>query len=65
MAMRIGELLLSKGVLVEGQVEEIVQMQKKGDKRKFGEIAVSRGFMADSALNRYLEFLSEHQEPEA
>ena len=62
MAMRMGEFLVSVGVLTEAQVSEVVRMQVEGDKRKFGEIAVSKGFMEDSSIMRFTNFLSEHQE---
>ena len=58
MGMRIGELLVSKGVLTESQVEEILLKQKDGDTRKFGDIAVDLKFMEDTALNRYLDLLA-------
>jgi len=60
--MRIGEYLVSIGVLTQSQVSEVIRIQKEGDKRKFGEIAVSQGFMEDSSIMRFTDFLSEHQE---
>ena len=60
--MRIGDYLVSVGVLTESQVSEVLRLQKEGDKRKFGEIAVSQGFMEDSSIMRFTNFLSEHQE---
>lgn len=59
--MRIGEYLRAIGVLTEKQVDEIISLQKKGDTRKFGEIAVSRGFMEDNSITRFTNFLSENQ----
>lgn len=58
MAMKIGELLVSKGVLTESQVGEILLKQRQGDTRKFGDIAVDLKFMEDTALNRYLDMLA-------
>ncbi len=60
--MRIGDYLVSIGILTKSQVSEVLKMQSEGDKRKFGEIAVSQGFMEDSSIRRFTDFLSEHQE---
>ncbi len=60
--MRIGDYLVSIGILTKSQVSEVLKMQSEGDKRKFGEIAVSQGFMEDSSIRRFTDFLSEHKE---
>jgi len=60
--MRIGDYLVSIGILTKSQVSEVLKIQSEGDKRKFGEIAVSQGFMEDSSIRRFTDFLSEHQE---
>jgi hypothetical protein len=62
MAMKIGEYLVSIKVLTAEQVSDVLQAQKTGDKRKFGEIAVAKGYMEDSSIMRFTDFLSEHQE---
>ena len=61
MTMRIGDYLVSIGVLTQGQVSEVLGLQAQGDKRKFGGIAVSQGFMEDGSIMRFTNFLSEHQ----
>ena len=62
MAMKIGEFLLSIKALTAEQVAMVLEAQKAGDQRKFGEIAVAKGFMEDSSIKRFSDFLSEHQE---
>ena len=58
MAMKMGEYLVSIGDLTEKQVDEVARMQKEGDARKFGEIAVSQGFMEDGSIKRFNEYIS-------
>jgi len=62
MAMKIGEFLISIGVLTEEEVEFVLGAQKAGDSRRFGEIAISLRFMEDSSINRYAEFISSHSD---
>ena len=58
MAMKMGDYLVSVGVLSENQVNAIVKKQSSGDGRKFGEIAVSEGFMEESAIRRFNDYLA-------
>ncbi len=44
------------------QVEEVLRIQKSGDKRLFGEIALELRYIKDDAIKRYVDFL-EHQRP--
>jgi hypothetical protein len=53
--VRIGEFLTRIGVITEQQVQEIVNMQKAGDSRLFGEIAVELGYINDEVLQKYIE----------
>jgi hypothetical protein len=62
MGIKIGEFLISIGALSEDQVNEVLKAQKEGDTRLFGEIALSLGVLEDSALRRFTDFLSAHQE---
>jgi hypothetical protein len=62
MAVMIGEFMVNIGALTKGQVQEILRAQKEGDGRLFGEIAVSRGVLEESALERFVNFLAGHQE---
>jgi hypothetical protein len=61
MAMKIGEYLVSIGALKDEQVNAILLAQKNGDTRKFGEVAVSMGFIEDSSVKRFMDFLTDHQ----
>ena len=44
------------------QVEEVLRIQKSGDKRLFGEIALELRYIKDDAIKRYVDFL-ENQPP--
>jgi hypothetical protein len=52
---KIGEFLLRIGVINQQQIQEILDAQKVGDKRMFGEIAVEFGYINDEVLKKYIE----------
>jgi len=60
MAMKIGEFLVSIGVLTQEQVDFVLLAQQAGDTRRFGEIAVSLRYIEYTSINRFAEFMSEH-----
>jgi hypothetical protein len=62
LAKRIGEILVLMGVIRIDQVESVLSAQKAGDRRLFGTIALSLGFIEDNALRRYADYLDEHEE---
>jgi hypothetical protein len=62
MSMKIGEFLVHIGAMSEDRVQEVLAAQKGGDDRLFGEIAVSKGLLADSALKRFTDFLEKHED---
>jgi len=55
MEERIGEGLMRIGAMKSYQVEDVLRIQKNGDKRLFGEIAIELGYIDDSAIRSYLE----------
>jgi len=55
MSERIGEFLVRIGVMNEEQVQEVLQAQKAGDTRLFGEIAIEFDFVNDEILKKYVE----------
>jgi len=57
MAERIGDFLVRVGSLKPSQVDEVLRLQKAGDSRKFGEIALKLGFIKDDAIKRYVDYL--------
>lgn len=57
MAERIGDFLVRVGSLKASQVDEVLRLQKAGDPRKFGEIALQLGFISDDAIKRYADYL--------
>jgi hypothetical protein len=52
---RIGGFLVSIDAMKPWQVDDVVLAQRKGDTRMFGEIAISLGYIDDTALRRYVE----------
>ncbi len=52
---RIGEALVGQGDMTQEQVDKVLQAQKSGDDRLFGEIAVDMGFIDLDVVIRYLE----------
>ncbi len=55
MAKRIGDFLIDIGAINQAQVEEILGLQKAGDPRMFGELAIEKGYIDDSALKAYID----------
>jgi hypothetical protein len=51
---RIGEGLVRARLLTHDQVEEVLKIQRSGDERLFGEIAIDLAFMNDSSLTSYI-----------
>jgi len=51
---RIGETLVRIGAIQPFQVQEVLQAQKAGDSRLFGEIAIEFGFINDEVLRKYV-----------
>lgn len=55
MEERIGDGLVRIGAMTEEQVHKVLSLQKAGDARLFGEIAIELGFVDDDAIRRYLD----------
>ena len=55
MTEKIGEFLQRIGIINQQQVQEILDAQKAGDSRMFGEIAVEFGYINDEVLKKYIE----------
>jgi hypothetical protein len=55
MAEKIGEFLLRIGVMAEYQLQEVLNAQKTGDSRMFGEIAIDFGYINDEVMKKYIE----------
>lgn len=54
MEEKIGEALVRIGAMQFYQVEDVLRVQKEGDSRLFGEIAIELGYIDDEAISRYL-----------
>ena len=56
MADKIGDFLVKIGAMKTYEVEDILKLQKEGDKRMFGEIAIELRYINDEAIKKYLEY---------
>ncbi len=54
MSERIGDYMIRTGAMNQSQVDEIVRAKTTGDKRHFGEIAVSLGFISLADVEAFL-----------
>jgi hypothetical protein len=54
MLEKIGEALVRIGAMKSYQVEDVLRLQKSGDGRLFGEIAIELGYIDDQAIRKYL-----------
>lgn len=56
MAERIGDFLVRIGAMTQAQVDEVIAAQDADEElRMFGEIAIEKGFIDDSAVLKYIE----------
>lgn len=56
MENRIGEFLMQIGAMRQYQVEDVLRVQKTGDNRMFGEIAIELGYVNDEAIKKYIDY---------
>lgn len=57
MAGKIGEFLVEMGAMSASQVTVVINHQKEGDERLFGEIAMELGYLADNEpIDKFLEY---------
>ena len=61
MAHRIGDFLVQISAMTKIQVDGVLQAQKTGDTRLFGEIAIEFGHIKDAAILRYLDYLEKQR----
>jgi hypothetical protein len=52
---RIGQFLLKIGAMTETQLAAVLAAQETEPNKLFGEIAIEKGFVDDSAIQRYLD----------
>ncbi|HVO39559.1 MAG TPA: hypothetical protein VMV03_11085 [Spirochaetia bacterium] len=55
MAERIGDFFVRIGVMNPEQVDTVLALQKQGDRRTFGEIALSLGYADVNALKAFAD----------
>ncbi len=58
---KIGEFLVKIGAMRQWQVEDVLVVQRAGDTRMFGEIAVAFGYIDDMALRKYVESTEQNE----
>jgi len=57
MSDKIGEFLVRTGAMTASQVTHVINHQKEGDLRLFGEIAMELGYLADNEpIDKFLEY---------
>ncbi len=54
---KIGEFLVRINAMTQEQCNEILKLQEEGDKRLFGEIARSLGYVDIDVIKKYLRLL--------
>ena len=55
MGEKIGEALVRIGAMNAAQLEDVLNRQRAGDTRLFGEIAIELGYINDEVLQSYLD----------
>lgn len=61
---KIGGFLVRIGAMQSWQLEKVLRMQRSGDARRFGEIAIDLGYIEDAALKLYVDSrCNEKQQP--
>ena len=53
-AEKIGDNLVKIGAMTQEQVDDVLQRQKDGDSRLFGEIAIELEYIDDEVIAAYL-----------
>ncbi len=56
MENKIGEFLVQIGAMKDYQVENVLQTQRAGDNRLFGEITIELGYIKDDSIKGYLDY---------
>ena len=56
MENKIGEFLVQIGAMKQFQVEDVLRVQREGDTRMFGEIAIELGYVNDEAIRKYIDY---------
>ena len=58
---RIGDFLVTIGALTREQVDHVLRLQKGGDSRIFGEIALELRYLNDDAIKRYVDHMAKQK----
>jgi hypothetical protein len=57
----MGDFLLRIGAMTQQQIDDVLRTQREGDGRRFGEIAVARGYLHEDSLKRFVEYLEKRK----
>lgn len=60
---RIGDFLVKIGAMKAFQVQDVLTLQRGGDRRMFGEIAIELRYINDDAVRRYVDYLEKQNGP--
>jgi len=61
MGEKIGEFLIEIGKMNRSEVDTVLERQKGGDGRLFGQIALEMGLIEDDALRRFIEYKEKNE----
>jgi predicted ArsR family transcriptional regulator len=64
MTDRIGEFLIRIKAMTAHQVDRVLEAQKAGDTRRFGDVALELGFVHEDAIKRYVDYLEKQEAKE-
>jgi len=57
MQRRIGEFMTGIDAITEDEVLDVLETQENRDTRRFGDIALEKGYIRDDSIKRYLDYL--------
>ena len=62
MQRRIGEFMIAINTMTDEEVLDVLETQENGDTRRFGDIALDKGYIRDDSIKRYLDYLENSPE---
>ncbi len=63
MAEKVGEFFVRVGLMTPEQVAAVLEAQRQGDRRRFGDIACERGYLGHGAVRLFADYLEKQQTP--
>lgn len=59
MQQRIGEFMIAIDAMSDEAVLDVLETQRNGDTRRFGDIALEKGYIEDDSIKRYLDYIAD------